>query len=220
MRRIRPILSEPPEALSLLQKAGGALIGVDEAGRGPLAGPVIAAAVLFPPHASIPGVEDSKRLSPKERDLLFVEISKVALGVGIGTIGPDVIDRVNILRATHQAMLDAVAALPTDPGLVLVDGLPVPGTPWPQLALVGGDGLSLSIAAASIVAKVTRDRLMCDLDLIHPGYGFARHKGYCTPQHLDALRRLGPCSAHRTSFAPVREALSPLPSLPLFDGDI
>ncbi|HMO50385.1 MAG TPA: ribonuclease HII [Kiritimatiellia bacterium] len=187
--------------------------GVDEAGRGPLAGPVVAAAVIAPREQcealwSGPWkrLTDSKRLTDKIRRAFFVSIqSEPGVEVGVGRCEAEEIDAVNILQATYRAMARAVEALPAPPDFVLVDGLPVKGLPAPHNAIVGGDGKSLLIAAASIIAKVTRDDRMLELDRRYPEYGFSRHKGYGTREHLEGLRRLGPCPAHRRSFAPVRQ---------------
>jgi len=191
--------------------AGFALVcGIDEVGRGPLAGPVVAACVVLPPDFSTHGINDSKKLSPKQREAACARILAEALAVGLGQVDAPQIDEINILRATHLAMRRAFIHLPLDiiPALILVDGLPVPGLPCAQQrALVGGDGLSVSIAAASVVAKVTRDALMTQADQDYPGYGFAGHKGYGAASHLQALLELGPCPLHRRSFAPVRAAL-------------
>jgi ribonuclease HII len=185
--------------------------GVDEAGRGPLAGPVVAAAVILPAGFSHPRLNDSKKLSEKTRAGLFAELSEAPdVASAVVEVGPEEIDRLNILRATHEAMRRAVAKLLPEPDHVLIDGLPVRPFPKPQTALVGGDGLSLSIAAASIFAKVTRDRLMLSLDAQYPQYAFAQHKGYGTVLHLARLQMHGPCPAHRRSFAPVRQLLLPL----------
>ena len=184
--------------------------GVDEAGRGPLAGPVVAAAVILPPDFDPAGVRDSKKLSPAARETAFERIEREALAVGVGTVEAGEIDRLNILRATHEAMRRALAALcPPLPDAVLVDGLPVPGLHPCCRALVKGDDKSVSIAAASIVAKVTRDRLMAAFHDTYPAYDFARHKGYGTPDHLAALDRHGPCALHRCSFAPVAQRALP-----------
>ena len=185
--------------------------GVDEAGRGPLAGPVVAAAVILPAGFSHPRLNDSKKLSEKTRAGLFAELSEAPdVASAVVEVGPEEIDRLNILCATHEAMRRAVAKLLPEPDHVLIDGLPVRPFPKPQTALIGGDGLSLSIAAASIFAKVTRDRLMLALDAQYPQYAFAQHKGYGTALHLARLQMHGPCPAHRRSFAPVRQLLLPL----------
>ena len=175
--------------------------GVDEAGRGPLAGPVVAAAVIIAPDRRIPGLADSKPLPPERREALFAVIHARALGVGVGVVDHETIDRINILQATRAAMGQALAALAVAPELVITDFVALDGLPCPQRNLVGGDRRSASVAAASIVAKVARDRLMRELDAQYPAYGFARHKGYATPEHLAALDRGGPCPIHRRSFS-------------------
>jgi ribonuclease HII len=177
-----------------------AVAGVDEAGRGPLAGPVVAAAVILDPDRPVPGVADSKTLSPARREALFGDIHENARAVGVGIVPHDEIDRINILQATLKAMTRAVADLGIAPDHLLIDALTLPNVPLPQDGIVRGDGKSVSIAAASIVAKVTRDRLMADLDRAYPGYGFAVHKGYPTAAHREAIGRLGPCPVHRRSF--------------------
>lgn len=183
------------------------MAGVDEAGRGPLAGPVVAAAVILPAGFRHASLNDSKQLSERKRDSIFAEITvNREIRWAFSIVESDEIDRLNILRATHEAMRRAVAKLNPQPQHVLIDGLPVRPFPVPQTALVGGDALSFSIAAASIIAKITRDRLMVEHDARHPGYDFARHKGYGTPQHLAALKQHGPCPIHRRSFLPVRQA--------------
>jgi len=174
--------------------------GVDEAGRGPLAGPVVAAAVILPPGTLIAGLNDSKQLSEKARERLYGIIMQQALGVGVGIAPVDLIDRLNIYGALMQAMRQALAALPVQPGMVLVDGYPIRGLTLEQRAITGGDALSLSIAAASVIAKVTRDRIMMNLHAQYPAYGFDRHKGYATAEHRRALSRYGPCPEHRRSF--------------------
>ena len=180
--------------------------GVDEAGRGPLAGPVVAAAVILPDDCAIEGLNDSKKLTTKKREHFHTILTlRADIHWGIGQADVAEIDRLNILRATHLAMARAVEALPRKPDHALVDGLPVRGLPVPHTALVAGDTLSLSIAAASIMAKVTRDRLMTALDAEYPQYGFARHKGYGVREHLQALRNHGPCPVHRRSFQPVAQ---------------
>ncbi len=184
-------------------RAGYRLVaGVDEAGRGPLAGPVAAAAVILPADFDPRGIADSKTLTAAQREEAFARIQLEAHCVGVGVIGADVIDRINILEASRLAMRVAVEDLGVTPELCLVDGLPLPFFPHLHKAIVKGDSLSVSIAAASIVAKVTRDRLMMDLDRQYPGYGFARHKGYATVEHLRALADLGACPEHRRSFRP------------------
>ena len=180
--------------------------GVDEAGRGPLAGPVVAAAVVFRAGHVPGGIRDSKELSPKRRQEVFPRICEEATAVGLGIISEKVIDRINILRATQLAMRRALSGLNLKPHLSLIDGMRVPGINWLQRAIVDGDRLSVSIAAASIIAKVTRDRIMVEQDRLYPRYGFASHKGYGTRAHVAALKKYGPCKIHRFSFRPVREA--------------
>ncbi|MGB9578460.1 MAG: ribonuclease HII [Halothiobacillaceae bacterium] len=177
-----------------------AVAGIDEAGRGPLAGPVVAAAVVFAPGVFIAGIDDSKRLSPATRERLYREIFRNVRGLGIGVVQPADIDRLNIRNATHLAMCKALSRLPVVCQHVLVDGNEVPEIELPQTALVGGDRCCFSIAAASIVAKVVRDRIMIAYDRIFPEYGFAEHKGYGTAQHLAAIRVHGLCPIHRRSF--------------------
>jgi ribonuclease HII len=180
--------------------------GVDEAGVGPMAGPVVAAAVIFAPEKFIRGVHDSKQLNAEQREELYGLIHVGALAIGIGIAEVAEIDRVNIFWATMAASERAVAALGCTPGHVLVDGRKIPGLKHEQTRIVGGDRKSFCIAAASIIAKVTRDRMMMEFDALHPGYGFAQHKGYCTPDHFEALEKLGPSPIHRRSFAPVAES--------------
>jgi ribonuclease HII len=177
--------------------------GVDEAGRGPLAGPVVAAAVVVTPEHRIRGVCDSKLLTADRREALFAAIHERALAVGVAIVDHATIDRVNILQATRLAMLDALRRLPLAPDLVITDYVALPDVPCPQKNLVDGDARCASVAAASIVAKVTRDRIMRELGEQFPEYGFAQHKGYATPEHLAALDRHGPCPVHRRSFAGV-----------------
>ena len=189
------------------------IAGVDEAGRGPLAGPVVAAAVVFQRDfleaeagGALRGLTDSKKLPARRREFfhaLLTASPEVDVGIGSASVGE--IDSLNILRATHLAMARAIGELARPPDLALVDGLPVKGLSMPHRAIVGGDAASLSIAAASVVAKVTRDRWLTELAAQYPDYGFERHKGYGTRAHLDALRRYGPCPAHRQSFAPVAQ---------------
>jgi ribonuclease HII len=187
--------------------------GVDEAGRGPLAGPVVSSAVVFEKSfleaeadQSLSGLTDSKKLSAKRREFFYALLTECPHAqIGIGRASVEEIDSINILRATHLAMRRALEALPVRPDLALVDGLPVKGLPVPHQAIVRGDAASLSIAAASVIAKVTRDRLMVEMAATYPGYGFERHKGYGTQIHMDALQQLGPCPIHRKSFAPVAQ---------------
>lgn len=190
------------------------IAGVDEAGRGPLAGPVIAAAVIFNQSYVISeidglyrGLIDSKQLSESRRDHFFdilIQSTDVATATGESDAGE--IDQINILKATHRAMARAVTNLPSPPDFILVDGLPVSGLPCQSESIVKGDALSLSIAASSVIAKVTRDRLMREMDSLYPEYGFAQHKGYGTKAHMTALKKYGPCPIHRMSFEPVRIA--------------
>ncbi|MDP2124639.1 MAG: ribonuclease HII [Parvibaculum sp.] len=182
--------------------------GVDEAGRGPWAGPVVAAAVILDAARIPPGLNDSKKLDAARREHLFAQLQESA-EIGIGEASVEEIDRLNILKATMLAMSRAVAALGTAPHFALIDGNRLPDLACPARAIIKGDALSLSVAAASIAAKTVRDRTMCDLARTHPGYGFERHKGYGTAAHGEALSSLGPCAAHRSSFAPIRKMLSP-----------
>lgn len=202
MTRPRPDLSA--------EAGQGRVAGIDEAGRGPLAGPVVAAAVVFlrpPPGGLAALIDDSKRLKAAQREAAFAALREAArdslVECAIGAASAAEIGRLNILRATHLAMARAVARLPRVPDLALVDGNQAPPLPCPVRCLVGGDALSLSIAAASILAKVVRDRAMARLDPRWPAYGFARHAGYPTAAHRDALARLGPCPHHRRGFGPV-----------------
>ncbi|WP_153115587.1 ribonuclease HII [Rhodocyclus tenuis] len=183
----------------------GLVCGVDEAGRGPLAGPVVAAAVILDPARPIPGLNDSKKLSARRREALAVLIREQALAWAVAEASVEEIDRINILQASLLAMQRAVAALAVRPQLALIDGNRCPRLACPAEALVGGDGRSAPIAAASILAKTVRDELMLALHARFPMYDFARHKGYPTAAHLAALREHGPCSEHRRSFAPVAQ---------------
>jgi ribonuclease HII len=178
----------------------GLIAGVDEAGRGPLAGPVVAAAVIFPKEFVIKGVDDSKKLSAGKREGLFPLISQQAISVGVGIIDHNMIDRINILQATHLAMQKALENLTLRPDYVLIDGNSFKHKTLCFQNIIGGDAKSHTIAAASIIAKVTRDRLMCELDASYPQYGFAQHKGYGTRQHIEAIRTHGLCEIHRKSF--------------------
>ncbi len=188
---------------ALWEKGLDHVAGVDEVGRGPLAGPVVAAAVVLPRELSFSGIDDSKKLTASRREELFDLIHRDAVAVGVGRVSESVIDEINILRATHRAMRVALEDLGLSPDHVLVDGDPIPDLAIEQTGIHRGDEKSAAIAAASIVAKVTRDRLLVEYDRLYSGYGFARHKGYGTPDHMAALARLGPCEIHRRSFSPV-----------------
>ena len=176
------------------------ICGVDEAGRGPLAGPVVAGAVILPKDTEILYLNDSKKLSAKRREALYDEIREKAVSVGIGIIGPERIDEINILNAAYEAMRLAVAALKVKPDILLNDAVTIPDIEIEQVPIIKGDAKSVSIAAASVIAKVTRDRMMARMEEQYPGYGFAVHKGYGTKAHIEALRRLGPCEIHRKTF--------------------
>jgi ribonuclease HII len=185
----------------------GPIAGVDEAGRGPLAGPVVAAAVILDRKRIPKGVDDSKQLQPEAREETYARIFDCALAIGVGEASVDEIDLVNIRQATHLAMARAIRALALAPAFALVDGNDAPALPCPCDTIVDGDARSVSIAAASIIAKVTRDRMMRALHADFPGYGWFTNKGYSTEEHLTALNRLGPCVHHRRSFAPVHNIL-------------
>lgn len=191
----------------LIDAHGGPVCGVDEAGRGPWAGPVSAAAVILNPDDLPAGIDDSKALTEKRRAALEPEIKARALAWGVGFASVDEIAELNILHATGLAMCRAIEALRTPPTAALVDGNYRFRLPCPIQTVVGGDGLSLSIAAASILAKTARDRLMVEMDAVYPGYGFASHKGYNAPIHSEALKTLGPCPEHRRGWAPIRALL-------------
>ncbi len=188
------------------------IAGIDEVGRGALAGPVVAACVVLPYEIELFGVDDSKKLTPEKRDELFDLVMQSVLGVGVGIVDAKLVDKINVLKATHEAMRLALANLPPElkPDIALIDGLPVRPFPIPQNALVKGDGRSISIAAASIIAKVTRDRLMLAFDTEFPGYGFASHKGYGVQKHLEAIIKQGPCAIHRLTFRPINPAPRPV----------
>jgi len=196
----------------LWRKGATIVAGVDEAGCGPLAGPVVAAAVVFPRawlkaglDRKLRGLNDSKQLTGEQREKFFsILTAHPDIGFAIASVDAETIDRINILEAAHRAMNLALDQLQPPPQHVLVDGRPVKSMPFPNTALVKGDARSYSIAAASVLAKVTRDRMMREFDQLYPGYGFAEHKGYGTRQHLDALQRLGACPIHRRSFAPLK----------------
>jgi ribonuclease HII len=184
----------------LVASGHGTLAGIDEAGRGPLAGPVVAAAVILPLSRPIPGVRDSKTVPARERERLHYEIIGRALAVGVGVVGVGEIERINIFRATVKAMEQAVRCLSIQPDALLIDAIALRDVSLPQRAIIRGDASSYLIAAASIVAKVTRDRFFGDYEIRYPGYEFSRHKGYGTPAHLDRLTALGPCPIHRRTF--------------------
>ena len=200
-------LPEPFYPSAFAWRAGMRLAGVDEVGRGPLVGAVVTAAVVLDPARPIDGLADSKKLTPARRERLATAIRERALGWALGRAEPDEIDRLNIYHATHLAMVRAVEALAIDVDAVLVDGNRSPVFACPAEPVVKGDGRVPAIAAASILAKVSRDREMLEMDRLYPGYGIAGHKGYPTPVHLEALKRLGPTPIHRRSFAPVRALL-------------
>lgn len=183
--------------------------GIDEAGRGPLAGPVVAAAVILPRDVDLPGIDDSKKLSASKREELYALISERALAVGVGVADHACIDHINILQATLHAMSEAVAQLPVSADFLLIDGISNIPINIPQRTIKKGDSASISIAAASIVAKVTRDRMMVEYDQQYPGYGFAGHKGYGCSSHLAAIAELGPCPIHRKTFRGVKEHVAP-----------
>ena len=186
------------------------IAGIDEAGRGPLAGPVAAAAVILPNHFTCPGLNDSKKITARNREQLYERLTTdETVSWAVATASREEIDRINILKATHLAMRRAVESLSIKPDHCLIDGLPVKNFPFPHDGVIKGDGRSLSIAAASIIAKVTRDRIMRDLDREFPQFGFAKHQGYGTKAHLEALRIHGPCCHHRRSFQPVAQLTLP-----------
>ena len=196
------------EESALYKEGYRRIAGFDEAGRGALAGPVVAAAVILPQKPDfdwIPMVRDSKLLSGKTRERIFSRMRDCGIETGIGIVPPQVIDSINILNATKKAMLSALQALARPPDYLLIDALVLPGTGIRQKGIIKGDRTVLSIACASIAAKVTRDHIMLELDTGYPQYGFCNHKGYGTARHMDCLRRHGACQAHRLTFAPVRE---------------
>jgi ribonuclease HII len=176
------------------------ICGIDEAGRGPLAGPVVAGAVILPEECEILGLNDSKKLSPKRREELYDEVMEKAVAAGVGIVGPGRIDEINILQADYEAMCEAIGRLSVMPQVLLNDAVTIPQVTLPQKNIVHGDAKSVSIAAASILAKVTRDRMMEEYDTLFPEYGFARHKGYGTADHYAAIKKYGPCVIHRRSF--------------------
>ncbi len=194
------------------------IAGIDEAGRGPLAGPVVAAAVILPTHCRLPHVNDSKQLTERERERLYDDIREKAVCVGIGLADAAEIDRLNILEATRLAMRRAVDSLIPSPDYLLIDAVVLPGFQVPLRPIIKGDTLSVSIAAASILAKVTRDRLMTAYHEEFPEYGFLSHKGYGTTMHLQRLAYHGPCAIHRRTFVPVQKVLSSQETLPWSSG--
>ena len=212
MRERHKIATRPSfaEEQRLAEQGYRFIAGIDEVGRGPLAGPVVAAAVILHPNLDarwLTLVRDSKQLTPRRREFLSLLIEEAAIGIGIGLLPPDAIDAQGIMRATRLAMCSAVENLPHPPDFLLIDHIRLPELSVPQKNITRGDSLSLSIACASIVAKVTRDRIMTALDEAYPNYGFARHKGYATREHLSNLRRWGVCPIHRRCFAPVMERI-------------
>ncbi|MCI6173188.1 MAG: ribonuclease HII [Clostridiales bacterium] len=191
------------EAMSVYERRfadRGLIAGIDEVGRGPLAGPVCACALILPTDHPVLYLNDSKKLTAKKRDELYDVLKREAVSIGIGYESPEIIDEINILQATYSAMRSALAALSPGPDFLLIDAVSIPGVSVPSRSIVHGDALSVSIAAASIVAKVSRDRLMEEYDRLYPEYGFARNKGYGTAEHMAALRKYGPCPIHRKSF--------------------
>lgn len=194
------------ERLELMQEyenqyaACAYICGIDEAGRGPLAGPVVAGAAILPKDCEILFLNDSKKLSEKRRDELFLEIKEKCITWGVGIVGPERIDEINILQATYEAMRQAISKLSVEPELLLNDAVTIPGITIGQVSIIKGDAKSVSIAAASILAKVTRDQMMVQYDQLFPGYGFAKHKGYGTAAHIAAIKELGPSPIHRSTF--------------------
>lgn len=191
------------EAMEVFEKKYSSyklIAGIDEAGRGPLAGPVVAGAVILPRECKILYLNDSKKLSALKRNELFDEIKEKAVAYGVGIISPEMIDEINILQATLEAMREAIKNMGIEPNMLLVDALTIPKIPYKQVGIVKGDARSVSIAAASIIAKVTRDRIMEDMDSIYPEYGFASHKGYGSKAHIEAIKKYGPCPIHRRTF--------------------
>ena len=195
------------------------ICGVDEAGRGPLAGPVVVAACILPPFLRIEGINDSKQLSEKKREELFKIIKKNALAYNVVFISEKVIDEINIYEATKRGMLEAIEGLKINPDYVLVDAMPLGELKTSNKSIIHGDALSASIAAASILAKVTRDHYMEKMDVKYPNYGFKRHKGYCTKAHVEALEKYGPCKIHRKTYSPVSKYFTKQLSLNLFGDD-
>lgn len=195
------------------------IAGVDEVGRGPLAGPVVVAAVILPLNLRIKGINDSKKLSLKKRNELYKIILNEAIAVNVSFIDERVIDEINIYEATKKGMLEAISGLKIKPEHVLIDAMPLRELAIAHTSIIHGDALSASIGAASIIAKVTRDEYMDKMDIKYPNYGFKHHKGYCTKEHLEALEKYGPCEIHRKSFAPVKKFYTKQLTLDLFEED-
>ena len=195
---VKKIIASAQKKINALEK--GYICGIDEVGRGPLAGPVVAAAVILPKDCDILYLNDSKQLTPKKREALYDEIMAKAVAVGVGMANEKVIDEINVLNADYEAMKQAISKLQVKPQLLLNDAVNIPGVDIEQVGIIKGDTLSASIAAASIIAKVTRDRLMVEYDSLYPGYGFAKNMGYGTAEHIDALKKIGPCAIHRRTF--------------------
>lgn len=215
MPACKPLDAAPTydEEASLLDDGYAAIAGVDEVGRGTLAGPVVAAAAILPAHPSgdwLVNIRDSKLMTARQREAAYEDMRTASAITSIGAASSGEIDGVGIVQATRIAMRRAIEGLPTMPNFLLVDAMELPEIDIPQRAIIKGDAKCLSIAAASIAAKVERDAMMVDADAEYPGYGFARHKGYATRQHLDALNALGPCAIHRRTFAPVRRLVEAL----------
>ncbi|NMB34039.1 MAG: ribonuclease HII [Clostridium sp.] len=196
-KRYRAMCSYENEAY---ESGNNLIAGIDEAGRGPLAGPVVAAAVILPRGIFIEGLNDSKKLSPQKRERIYDIIADKAVSIGIGVVDVDIIDKINILNATKMAMLQAVEALDTTPEILFIDSEKLDNIELPQKSLIKGDAKSVSIAAASVVAKVTRDKMIGRMDQVYPLYGFAKHKGYGTKEHIEAIRKHGICPIHRMTF--------------------
>lgn len=211
LKKQQMIIEKQQEMLQIEQyfweKGIQSIAGIDEVGRGPLAGPVVAAAVILPVDFAVLGINDSKQLSSAKRELLFDQIQESAIAIGIGIKDHQVVDEVNIYQATKLAMIEAIHRLPQQPEQLLIDAMYLP-TSIPQESFIKGDAKSLSIAAASIIAKVTRDRMMADYDEVYPGYGFAENAGYGTKVHLEGLEKHGVCPIHRKTFAPVKKRLT------------
>ena len=207
MASLKPSLAEERK---LVAQGYQLIAGVDEAGRGALAGPVVAAAVIMPRHIEAPWlsqVRDCKQLSPAMREYLFYNIQETAVSVGTGMAPPEIVDAQGIIKATRLAMKLAIAQLSPPPESLLIDYMLLPDVPLPQKGITNGDSLCFSIACASIIAKVTRDHFMIQLDRVYPGYGLAKHKGYGTKEHLFYLCQRGPCPLHRQSFSPVKDTI-------------